>query len=254
MNAVGFGIASVLMAHILADFYAQSDGVAKRKAKSPKTLFWHCALYALVFGACVLLLLGGSAVAPVILMGILAHACIDCGKYLLGKRISLDKLKVFCADQAIHIAILVLAVVTCSDGLKWSCLAMGAVAAFGTKAWANGMALAFAFLIVGKPTSIFVSFVLSTVEGSNAHEGGSGCESTSALKAGRWIGVLERVIVVVMTLWNEFGAIAFVLTAKSIARFDLLKERSFAERYLVGTLASVAVAILVALMARALLL
>ena len=60
--------------------------------------------------------------------------------------------------------------------------------------------------------------------------------------------MLERTIVVVLTMYGQFGAIAFVLTAKSIARFNKLSEdKDFAECYLVGTLASSAIAILATL-------
>lgn len=72
-------------------------------------------------------------------------------------------------------------------------------------------------------------------------------------RAGKWIGILERVIVVIMTFWGEYGATAFVFTAKSIARFKMLDDRYFAERYQVGTLASVALAILATLLAKVML-
>jgi len=62
--------------------------------------------------------------------------------------------------------------------------------------------------------------------------------------AGRWIGVLERVIVAVLVLLNASSAIGFVLTAKSIARFKQLEEsKDFAELYLIGTLLSVGIAL-----------
>ena len=63
------------------------------------------------------------------------------------------------------------------------------------------------------------------------------------IAAGRWIGVLERVLVSMLTMASSFPAIGLVLAAKSIARFSQLEEdKSFAERYLVGTLASIALA------------
>ena len=37
---------------------------------------------------------------------------------------------------------------------------------------------------------------------------------------------------------GQYGAIGFVLTAKSLARFNQLNDQSFAEKYLVGTLLS----------------
>jgi hypothetical protein len=37
---------------------------------------------------------------------------------------------------------------------------------------------------------------------------------------------------------GQYAAIALVLTAKSIARYDMLKDKVFAEYYLLGTLLS----------------
>lgn len=65
------------------------------------------------------------------------------------------------------------------------------------------------------------------------------------------IGILERLLVCTFALLGEFGAIAFVITAKSIARYGKMKDdKVFAEIYLVGTLASVAGAIAVPLVVR----
>ena len=47
------------------------------------------------------------------------------------------------------------------------------------------------------------------------------------------------------------AAIGFVIAAKTIARFRLLDDRDFAEYYLLGTLASVGVAVLTGIVARA---
>lgn len=60
---------------------------------------------------------------------------------------------------------------------------------------------------------------------------------------GRWIGILERSIVISLILNNSLGSVAFILTAKSIARFRELSDRDFAEYYLIGTLASTTLAI-----------
>ena len=41
-----------------------------------------------------------------------------------------------------------------------------------------------------------------------------------------------------------YGSIALVLTAKSLARFKQLENKEFAEKYLVGTLISLVIALL----------
>ena len=70
-------------------------------------------------------------------------------------------------------------------------------------------------------------------------------------RVGATIGVLERLLIVMFVLAGAEAAIGFVIAAKTIARFRLLDDRDFAEYYLLGTLASVSVAIVTALAARA---
>jgi hypothetical protein len=73
----------------------------------------------------------------------------------------------------------------------------------------------------------------------------------SSARVGATIGVLERILIVVLVLTGSEAAVGFVVAAKTLARFRLLDDRDFAEYYLVGTLASVAIAIMSALIGRA---
>jgi membrane protein implicated in regulation of membrane protease activity len=66
-------------------------------------------------------------------------------------------------------------------------------------------------------------------------------------KMGGRIGILERALVVMLTLSGGPGSIGFVIAAKTLARFKELDDQDFAERYLLGTLASVTIALASAL-------
>jgi len=68
--------------------------------------------------------------------------------------------------------------------------------------------------------------------------------------AGNTIGMIERAIIYIFACLGEFNAISFILAAKSIARFNDLKDRKFAEYYLIGTLMSILFAIVVALIVK----
>jgi hypothetical protein len=70
-------------------------------------------------------------------------------------------------------------------------------------------------------------------------------------RVGATIGILERILILVFVLTGSEAAVGFVVAAKTLARFRLLDDRDFAEYYLLGTLASVAVAIVSGLVARA---
>lgn len=53
--------------------------------------------------------------------------------------------------------------------------------------------------------------------------------------------MLERVIVLLLLSAGQYAAIGFVLTAKSVARYNRISEDArFAEYYLLGTLLSTA--------------
>ena len=73
----------------------------------------------------------------------------------------------------------------------------------------------------------------------------------ASARVGSTIGILERSLIVVFVLTGTDVAIGFVVAAKTLARFRLLDDRDFAEYYLLGTLASVSVAIVSALIGRA---
>jgi hypothetical protein len=71
----------------------------------------------------------------------------------------------------------------------------------------------------------------------------------SPAKLGATIGILERLVVVALVLAGQAAAIGLVIAAKTLARFKQLDDRKFAEYYLLGTLASVAVALVTGLVA-----
>ena len=90
----------------------------------------------------------------------------------------------------------------------------------------------------------------ATAAGRAASSAAAGAVGASA-RVGATIGILERILIVVFVLTGTDVAIGFVVAAKTLARFRLLDDRAFAEYYLLGTLASVAVAIVSALVGRA---
>src|SRR6266545_6477397 len=60
---------------------------------------------------------------------------------------------------------------------------------------------------------------------------------------GRTIGALERAIALTLVLLGQFGALGLIVAAKSVARFKALEDREFAEYFLIGTLASLLLAL-----------
>lgn len=63
--------------------------------------------------------------------------------------------------------------------------------------------------------------------------------STPIHSRGKLIGYLERLLVIVLTVIGAYPSIAFIIAAKSIARFKQLDDRNWAEYFLLGTLSSI---------------
>ncbi len=74
--------------------------------------------------------------------------------------------------------------------------------------------------------------------------------TTSPATVGRAIGVFERLLITMLVLAQAEAAVALVVGVKTIARYRQLDDRSFAEYYLLGTLASVLIGIGAGLAAR----
>jgi len=73
----------------------------------------------------------------------------------------------------------------------------------------------------------------------------------SALRVGATIGILERLLICALVLGGAVATIGLVIAAKTLARFKQLDDREFAEYYLLGTLASVTIAVASSLIAHA---
>ena len=70
------------------------------------------------------------------------------------------------------------------------------------------------------------------------------------IQRGRWIGNLERALLLAIIAEGSYPAIAFLIAAKSLIRSKELENRDFAEYFLVGTLASIAVALAAGILIR----
>jgi hypothetical protein len=70
------------------------------------------------------------------------------------------------------------------------------------------------------------------------------------LSRGKLIGYIERLLVILLTYYGSYPAIAFIVTAKSIARFKQMDDRDWAEYFLLGTLTSMFLGILFGILLR----
>lgn len=64
-------------------------------------------------------------------------------------------------------------------------------------------------------------------------------KDTNEYRAGRFIGILERLILLLLFINGSIGAVGLVVAAKGLIRFTELKDKNFAEYFLLGTLLSI---------------
>lgn len=246
----------LILSHILADFYFQTNKIAKGKKKKAKWLFLHCMLYMLLMFLMTLCFF--SEFYPVI-GGIVAgvvHFVIDSIKYCFTKyyprekhKISIQEKNVFFADQMIHI-LSITCIVLWINNISKTPVFQGTLYQFFKNQGGDMYHVILwitVLLLIHKPANIAISLLMKQYKVDNVNNEAS----PNDRNAGRFIGVIERILMVVMLSDGQYAAIGLVLTAKSIARYDKIsKEPAFAEYYLLGTLLSTLIAVLASFFVR----
>jgi hypothetical protein len=74
------------------------------------------------------------------------------------------------------------------------------------------------------------------------------------MSRGRLIGVLERLVLTLVVAGGSYAALGFLVAAKGLIRSEDLEKRDFAEYFLVGSFASVLIALCAGLLVRSILL
>lgn len=59
------------------------------------------------------------------------------------------------------------------------------------------------------------------------------------VKIGKWIGILERTLIIIFLYSNQISLIGFVIAVKALARFKMMENKIFSEYYLLGTFFSI---------------
>lgn len=233
----------LLLAHVLGDFYFQSNQLASRKQKDMKALAVHVGIYSLCILIGLVLYVPRLFDALWMTMVIaLSHFVIDIIKLRLEPFLSKYDVLFFCLDQFLHIIILWL----CSD-----CLSIYE-RFFDPILYADCSVIMIIamMLFCGKPASILIAKLFQKIPQTVEASMDESVRHQESVRIGSWIGILEREIIFLLALLGQYGAIGFVMAAKSIARHKQLNEVAFAEKYLVGTLLSALIALLCAIVCR----
>lgn len=229
----------LLLAHLVSDFLLQPVSLLKKKKRIP-----GLAIHSLINGAVTYLFLADWSgwLVPVIITA--SHFLIDFGKQRLKRRTSL----IFLLDQVLHITVIVLVIwlILVPRGMTpwwFTILPSGADAA---------AAYAAAVILLIPAGGILVGLFVQPFQ-KQIKEHYSKLQETPVEgldNGGKVIGWLERALIFVFMMANQFAGIGFLVAAKSIFRFGEFKEsknRKEAEYIIIGTFASFLYAILVSL-------
>lgn len=281
---------SLIIAHLIADFYLQTDSMVQDKLKNiKKHIFHHLMVNTFVLSLTWYLNFQSVPITAIIWPVVFitgTHFIIDLFKIRLvdqyTNRENLNKLWFFVIDQVLHLLMILIALqlfyniplVSVFDRFTELLIENG-----GEIGKLNTVMFLTIILILGTTVSGHVIRILLgslpsqllTFEGkytfkndlketdypknSNGERGLSEQYSYMIfnkhdLSRGKLIGYIERLLVILLTYYGSYPAIAFIVTAKSIARFKQIDDRDWAEYFLLGTLTSMFLGIVFGILLR----
>ncbi|MCW5519482.1 DUF3307 domain-containing protein [Aureitalea sp. L0-47] len=231
----------LLLAHVITDFVFQSKKWIKQKRdRKGKSIFLY--IHAALAGLLTYLIVQDWSLWEVPLIIAVTHFFIDLWK-LHQKS---DSLVYFLWDQFFHIVVLALVWLYATENF-------GELIPFVTSALASED---FLIYVTGYLMVIFpIGFIIGKATRGWQKEIKKEDGIKSLDKAGRYIGIFERILVLTFIITDNFSAIGFLIAAKSILRFsDKSKSgaRKQTEYVLIGTLMSFALTIVIGFLMRVL--
>lgn len=223
----------LILAHLIGDFFLQPTSWIKDKEKNVLTsskLYLHVIIHILLL----FVILWDISKWPLILTIAISHFVIDALKLMFQKKKT--KRLLFFIDQFLHLLVILLG--------YWFFIARDV--GFNHLLTNHTLLLLTCVLFLTIPVSIIMKTIFLKWNISKIIEG-----NESLKDAGKYIGILERVLVFVFVILDHWEAVGFLITAKSVFRFGDLresKERKLTEYILIGTLISFGIAILIGLL------
>ena len=222
---------SLVLAHIIGDFYLQTDNCCKQKERR-KFKSWFLYVHAIIISLLSWIMVPSCNFGLWILLIVVSHFAIDAIKIHCSKG-----LWSFVIDQLLHLGILI-AISNIYEPAKELPLQM-----IDSSDSFSIPLLILAILLCMKPANILIKLILEKYQVGES-------ESCNNIKnAGALIGNLERILTIVFVLLGQFEAIGFIVAAKSILRFKDT-DTAKTEYVLAGTFLSFGIAILCGLTVR----
>lgn len=218
-------LAKLILAHLATDFLLQPTAWIESRKKghfASVHLYLHCLVTAIVAA-----LLIGPRYWPVALIIFITHLLIDGWKSY-----QKETVKYFLIDQALHLAV----IIGCWYAVFFN---LGDVRSMAQKLNTKNLwILATAFVFVTQPAGILIGQLTKKWRAQIP-------DSDSLGNAGKWIGVIERVLILALVINHQYASVGLLLTAKSLLRFNEPNRLEVKTEYLlIGTLISFGLAVL----------
>ena len=220
----------LILAHLLTDFVFQpGHWIESRNKKHFQSPYLY--LHGLITAVTALLLVG-IRYWWVVLIILVTHILIDGWKSYRP-----IKTKYFLIDQCLHLLVLLVC---------WYFIFL------------NTEDLIAAWDIINTPkilvfttAYVFISFPAGILIGQLTKKWREQIADAPALgNAGKWIGIIERVVILTLVFNHQYEAIGLLIAAKSLLRFSEANRPEIKTEYLlIGTLISITIAILTGLIA-----
>lgn len=222
---------SLILAHLLGDFIFQpTQWVKDKEQKKEGSIYLY--LHVLIHFLLALLLLWDLQLWWMAAIVAITHFLIDWAKLRL--QTFKTKRAWFFIDQLLHILVIALLSVCYFPYFQWADFVNH-----------ETIKLFAAVVFLTIPSSVIIKMLISSWTPVTVDH--SKLQTESLVNAGKYIGILERLLVFVFILVNHWEGVGFMIAAKSVFRFSDLaeaKQRKLTEYVLVGTLLSFGIAVL----------
>ncbi|WP_394666240.1 DUF3307 domain-containing protein [uncultured Chryseobacterium sp.] len=220
----------LILAHLFGDFILQPNSwVAEKESKKLKSRYLY--LHVLIHTILSFIFLWNTQLWWVAVLVGFSHFIIDAAK--LSFQTAKSKKSWFFIDQALHIAVIA-GVSFYFNEFNFDFLKNQEI-----------LKIIMAALFLTTPASIFIKILLSSW--TPVPETQNNIQTESLSSAGKYIGILERLLVFTFIVVNHWEGVGFMVAAKSVFRFSDLaqaKQRKLTEYVLIGTLLSFGMAVL----------
>ena len=222
-------LTKLFLAHIIGDFFLQPLSWVKDK-ETKKLRSWKLYIHILSHAVLLFLILWDFSKWLMIIVISLSHFIIDILK-LYAQKGGKSRRYWFFIDQLLHVTAIIATYLVLTDNSFTVNMVTSKTI----------LLLCTCLLFLTQPASLILQVIFGKWNIEELTK-----DNQSLKDAGKYIGILERILVFVFIITSHWEAVGFLITAKSVFRFGDLKEskdRKLTEYILIGTLVSFSMAI-----------